>query len=394
MGKGESAMRRTKGQGSLIRLKNSPFWHARFYDAMGRKISMTTGTKVKAIAEEFLRKQLHDVRDKGLAPLGDVRKITYSALRAGLLASYTEKGNKSLLVRADGDETVMGLSQLDKFFGFSETNSGPSVLQIGTDTARKFVEERQEEGVGNAVINRSLACLRRMLRIAHEDGKLQTMPVIRLLKEPPARKGFVELAHFQCLIRMLPAHLRPYITFLYHCGGRSGEATQIEWGQVDLDRRLIRLEDTQTKNSEGRVVPLPSELVMMLRSVKPKVGKVFDATNLRKEWMEACDACGLGRKIEVEGRPYDPHYEGLTVHDLRRSAARNLVNAGVPETVVMRIGGWKTRSIFDRYAVSSTADLSAAMNRWETAARKLPKGYRKGKLSPKVLRRKHVKLLK
>src|ERR1039458_4777217 len=115
-------MRRTKGQGSLIRLKNSPFWHARFYDQMGRKVSVTTGTKVKAEAEEFLRGQLHDVRDKGLAPLGDVRKITYGDLRAGLLASYTEKGNKSLLVRADGEETVMGLPQLDKFFGYSETN--------------------------------------------------------------------------------------------------------------------------------------------------------------------------------------------------------------------------------------------------------------------------------
>ena len=235
-----------------------------------------------------------------------------------------------------------------------------------------------------------------MLRIAHEDGKLQAVPVIRLLKEPPARRGlWWGNRHIsQCLIRMLPTHLRPYLTFLYHCGGRSGEAKQIEWSQVDLDRRLIRLEDTQTKTGEGRVVPLPSELVMMLRSVKAKEGPVFDTTNLRKEWMTACAACGLGRKIELEDKPYDPHYSGLTLHDLRRSAARNLLNAGVPETIIMRIGGWKTRSVFDRYAVASTGDLTAAMNRWETAARKLPKGYRKGKLSPKVLRRKHVKLLK
>lgn len=386
--------RRTKGQGSLIRLQNSPFWHARFYDQLGRKVSMTTGTKVKAIAEEFLRKQLHDVRDWGLAPLGDVRKISYSDLRAGLIANYTERGNKSLKPRADGEETVNGLPQLDAFFKFSEDNPGPSVVQIGTDTARKFVEERQAEGAGNAVINRSLSCLRRMLRIAHEDGKLQTVPVIRLLKEPPARGGFVELGQFQCLIRMLPTHLRPYITFLYHCGGRSGEAKLIEWSQVDLERRLIRLEDTQTKTGEGRVVPLPSELVMMLRAIEPKEGLAFDCTNLRKAWMDACAACGLGRKIEVDGKPYDPRYTGLTLHDLRRSAARNLLNAGVPETIIMKIGGWKTRSVFDRYAVASTADLSAAMNRWETAAKKLPKGYRKGKLGPKVLRGNQVKLLK
>ena len=155
MGKGERAMRRTKGQGSLIKLRNSPFWHARFYDAMGRKISMTTGTKVKAIAEEFLRKQLHDVRDNPLAPLGDVRKITDLQRLARRVAGQlrrTEPGNKSLKPRADGEETVNGLPQLDAFFKFSADNPGPSVVQIGTDTARKFVEERQAEGAGNAVI--------------------------------------------------------------------------------------------------------------------------------------------------------------------------------------------------------------------------------------------------
>ena len=296
----------------------------------------------------------------------DVKKIKYANLRAGLLASYTERGNKSLLTRADGEETVMGLAQLDAFFQYSDTNQGPSVLDIGTDTARQFVKQRQKEGVGNAVINRSLSCLRRMLRIATDEGKLSVMPKINLLKEPKARKGFVNDDQFNCLIKMLPTHLRAYITFLYYCGGRSGEAKQIDWSQVDLEKRLIRLEDEQTKNSEGRTVPMPSVLIMMLEQIKSKKGLVFDTTNLRKEWAKACAVCGLGRKIEVEEKPYDPRYEGLTLHDLRRSAARNLLQAGVPETVIMKIGGWKTRSVFDRYAVASTADLTAAMQRRET----------------------------
>ena len=84
--------------------------------------------------------------------------------------------------------------------------------------------------------------------------------------------------------------------------------------------------------------------------------------------MTACAACGLGRKIEVPDKKYDPRYEGLTLHDLRRSAARNLLLAGVPETLIMKIGGWKTRSVFDRYAVANTADLTAAMQRLETVA--------------------------
>jgi hypothetical protein len=48
--------------------------------------------------------------------------------------------------------------------------------------------------------------------------------------------------------------------------------------------------------------------------MEPRVGKVFDATNLRKEWMLACAASALGRIIKVTGKEYDPRYEGLTSH--------------------------------------------------------------------------------
>ncbi|MGA8669903.1 MAG: hypothetical protein WB679_08505, partial [Terracidiphilus sp.] len=81
-------------------------------------------------------------------------------------------------------------------------------------------------------------------------------------------------------------------------------------------------------SDEPRVVPLPPVLVMMLSEIEPTSGRVFDGTNLRKEWITACAARGLGNKIEVKDKPYDPRYKGLIVHDLRRSAVRNLVNAG------------------------------------------------------------------
>jgi integrase len=126
---------------------------------------------------------------------------------------------------------------------------------------------------------------------------------------------------------------------------------------------LIRLEDEQTKIDEARHGDLAFMLVMMLRDER-KQGRVFDGINLRKEWQKACAACGLGRIIEVEDKKYDPRYEGLTIHDLRRSAVRNLINAGVPERVAMQITGHKTRSVFDRYHTVSMTDVSSAMNAW------------------------------
>jgi hypothetical protein len=45
----------------------------------------------------------------------------------------------------------------------------------------------------------------------------------------------------------------------------------------------------------------------------------------------------------------------------RETAARNLRRAGVPETVIMKIGGWRTRSVFERYAIVSRNDIADAM---------------------------------
>jgi integrase len=364
--------RRANGEGSLIKLKGCRFYYAQFYDQNGRKIRISTQTEVKQEALGTLRREMGKVRDNGQTPVTDMRKIRYADLRAGLIASYVEKGNKSLTVRATGEETITGLKQLDRFFEYSETNAGPSVVQITSDTARRFVAQRQAENVKSAVINRSLACLRRMLRIAHEDGKIHSVPVIHLLAEPKPRRGFVPVQKFEEMLAKFPARLQPYIFFLYHCGGRRGEAEQIEWSQVDLEHAFIRLEDDQTKTGEARIVPLPKRLVAMLDEIKPKAGRVFDTTNLRKEWMKACAACGLGTIIPVEGKKYDPRYEGLTLHDFRRSAVRNLVTlAGVPERVAMRITGHKTRSVFDRYHIVATEDLTGAMQAWEAATQTL-----------------------
>lgn len=103
---------------------------------------------------------------------------------------------------------------MDNFCQYGAENPGPSVMQIGIETGREFVRQRQAEGAGNAVINRSLACLRRMLKLAYEERKIQSLSVIRLLKEPPARRGFLELPKFEELLAEFPPNLKPYITVL------------------------------------------------------------------------------------------------------------------------------------------------------------------------------------
>ena len=103
----------------------------------------------------------------------------------------------------------------------------------------------------------------------------------------------------------------------------------------------------------------------MLEDVEPKTGAVFDTTNLRKAWQKACYAAGFGKLEEVEGRP-DPRYTGLIIHDLHRSAIKNLMKAGVNEKVAMKISGHKTRDVFDRYHIVDTDDVVGAMRKVQT----------------------------
>ena len=267
------------------------------------------------------------------------------------------------------------------------------ISKITTEWTRQFMRSRTEAGAGNAIINRSLQCLRRGLNILHEDSKVVYVPKIRLLKEPKARKGFLLQGAFEELLAALPRYLRPLVALLYWTGVRKGEALQIDWSQVDLVARTIRLEDEQTKNDEPRILPLPSVVVAaMLQELEPKAGKVFDGSNLRAEWEMACAAVGLGTRVELKSKAgYTWHkYTGLRLHDMRRSAVRNLVRAGVSQKVAMDISGHKTVDVFMRYNITSTHDVLDAMRQVEVlAAKALPEAgqadtngkQRKGKLS-------------
>ena len=68
----------------------------------------------------------------------------------------------------------------------------------------------------------------------------------------------------------------------------------------------------------------------------------------RKSWATACDTAKVGT---------------ILVHDLRRTAVRNLVRAGVPEHTAMAVTGHKTASIFRRYDIVTEDDLAVAMDR-------------------------------
>jgi integrase len=155
------------------------------------------------------------------------------------------------------------------------------------------------------------------------------------------------------------AWLRAMFETGYTYGWRHEELVALRVRQVNLVAGTIRLEPGTTKNAEGREVGMTVPVRMLLTQCvhgKSQDDYVFTRENgkpvrdFRGAWARTCEAAKV---------------QGLLFHDLRRTAARNLRRAGVAEGVIMKIGGWKTRSVFERYAIVSQSDIRDAMTKLE-----------------------------
>jgi integrase len=322
-------------RGKLVSVPKSENWVAQYYVG-GQRFRKSTGTPVKTEAEAILRDWMSD-SEKGLKAKPQTQGLTYEMLRDDLLEYYAEQQHKSLRKRADGTAYLYPMTALDNFFAGKKVNS------ITRESATAFIAKRRADGIdSNDTINNSLRLLRRMFNLARDCGKLTSMPRFALLPSK-SRSGFLPAESFQKLFDNMPSRLQPMLLLLYTTGVRVGEAERIEWSAVDLDGANITLLEGETKNDEGRVLPLVPELVKLLTRMPSREGRVFPTKRaMQQAFPTACAAAKI---------------EGLLVHDLRRSAVRELRHAGIAEGVAMKISGHRDRSVFERYNVVSHDDV-------------------------------------
>ncbi len=232
--------------------------------------------------------------------------------------------------------------------------------EIDSAKISAYILQRQAKGLRNATINNELRALKRILNLGHMSTppKVVSVPHIRLLEENNVRTGFFEDEEYHNLKSALPFHLKPVVTMAFYTGMRKGEILGLRWDQVDLLEGKITLNPRDTKSKEGRVIYMVEELSATLRFQKsirdtkhPECPWVFfngdgdQIGRFDKSWSTACKKAGL---------------EGRIFHDFRRTGIRNMVRAGVPESVAMRISGHKTRSVFERYNIVNEDDLRKA----------------------------------
>jgi integrase len=231
-----------------------------------------------------------------------------------------------------------------------------------------YREQRAEEGAKASTINRELSLLRNCLRTAaHAAPALlnpECIPRFPITNEDAfARQGFLEDAQFDRLRSELPEYLEPLAVVAYNTGIRKGELLKVEWEQVDFSSKVVRLYRGATKTGDPRTVPMIGNMEQVLLKARterdqywPDCPWVFNRLgdrlkDFRGAWESACDRAGIN---------------GLLFHDLRRSGARNLSRAGVPERTIMAITGHKTRAMFDRYNIVSESDLADAADKMKT----------------------------
>jgi len=82
-------------------------------------------------------------------------------------------------------------------------------------------------------------------------------------------------------------------------------------------------------------------------------------------WHRACRRAAVRTRGALE-EVVRPQLLDRVPHDFRRTAVRNLVRAGVPEHIAMKLTGHKTRDIFDRYDIVSERDLAEGVGRLAT----------------------------
>jgi integrase len=242
-------------------------------------------------------------------------------------------------------------------------------MNVGTDQIAAYIAERKEKNAANGTINRELALLRRAFTLGYKAKPRKVTALLDLsehmLKEDNVRTGFVVENQYRAVCaKVTKPWLRTMLALGYTYGFRKAEMLNLKVGQVDLLERTIRLNAGETKNDDGRLIALTDECYQLVSEmVRGKRPEDYLITRMNgkpvKDFRETWDEL-----VESVGMPW------LLLHDLRRSAVRNLVRRGVPEKVAMKISGHKTRSIFDRYNIVDESDLAEAALKVEQGAKR------------------------
>lgn len=339
------------GEGN-VRLRGNIYWIRYWWRGKAFQESAKTADKKEAL--KFLRKRLAE-KDAGAGPNIGAEKVTVKQLLDNVRADYLKKRR-----RMKGCEHLMRMLLAD-----DSPLAHLRAVEVGSRQLDAYRKHREASGVQPQTVNREISMLRRAWNL----GAQQTPPLVASVPkmfsvamgpEAKPRQGFFERSELEKLMKELPKHLKGIALFAWWTGCRRDEILQMRWEWVDADFGMVRIPGEFCKNGEARIIPLVPELRDMLfllkgerdahypeaRTIFTKDGRRFSGSRMYADWNAAIERGG------VQGATY--------LHDMRRTAARNLIRAGVPQSIAKKITGHKTDSMFSRYNITDERDLVRA----------------------------------
>ena len=384
--------RRPKGGGSVYQMHRRDcsrprkgcdcIWWVSYRGPDALRRAESSESRRKGDAERLLQRKVGQ-RENNLPVIVNAERLTFTDATKALIDDYTTNGKRSVrvvhqklahLLAYFGQRRLVGITKADVTAYVAHRQREGIVRERDVTTADGQTERKRVriKDVSNAQINRELALLKRTFTLAQQSGRIALRPHIQLLRESAPRRGFFEPAEVASVLKHLPSEIRPVIEFAYVTGWRvHDEVLPLEWRHIDFTAGEVRLD--RSKNGDGRVFPMTAALRRLLKAQHvarerlKKAGTIVPWVfwRMRAEgrggtktprqiiafttaWKNACLTAGCPGRIP---------------HDLRRTAVRNLVRAGVPQTIAMKLTGHKTDSVFRRYDIVSPNDLRVAVER-------------------------------
>ncbi len=351
-----------RGEGRVF--KRGRIWQIAYYapgeKGKAREIYESTRSENETVARKMLRDRIREVANdrSGVKTFvgPKAERLTVDELIDSLETDYRSRGIKSLR------RTMNHAKPVREFFGHRRA------VAVTPDLIREYIELAKAEELSNATINRRLEVLSAAFNLALKDGRIARKPHTPHLPEKNARKGFFEAHEHALMLEHLTAPMDDIARFAYASGWRKEEIRMLRWENVDRSSREVRIYDS--KNGEGRVLPLDDETWTMFErlwsgrqfesvSGGPALseyvfhhihGKPVGDSRFTKLWARARKQAGAA----VAGKIF---------HDYRRTAARDMIRAGVAQTVAKAITGHKTDSMFQRYNIVSMDDKREALQK-------------------------------
>lgn len=161
---------------------------------------------------------------------------------------------------------------------------------------------------------------------------------------------------------------QPILTVALYAGLRKGEILNLVWADVDFAQRLINVRPHREKHGDEdepwapkrrkpRIVPMDDRVLATLKALPKGIRDphVFLTAKNGRRWTES-GVNSIWYDLLSETRIRD-----LRFHDLRRTFATRLVQAGAPLQAVQKLLGHSRIATTARYSRLGEADLRAAV---------------------------------